>query len=97
MSAHRKMTRAGLLAIISSGLLLAHAAAADARSCITTVAGDTCLAQCIGTLTTDMCGPDNASCHQTVAAALQMLASTPAGTPVCAAAVANARAVCGCP
>jgi hypothetical protein len=52
MSKHRKMTRAGLLAIISSGLLLAHAATARAASCITTVAGDTCLAQCVATLTT---------------------------------------------
>lgn len=68
---------------------------ASARSCTSTVAGDTCLAQCIGDLQQN-CGGDPA-CHQAVAAALQLLASTDAGTPLCAAAVANARAVCGCP
>jgi hypothetical protein len=68
---------------------------ASARSCITNVAGDTCLAQCIGELQ-QACESDPA-CHQEVAAALQILASTPAGTPICDAAVANAMAVCGCP
>ena len=97
MNAHRTIAIAGLLTVIFSGLLLLHAATADARSCITTVAGDTCLSTCIGTLTTDLCGPDNAGCHQMVAAALQILASTPASTDLCAAAVANAKATCGCP
>jgi hypothetical protein len=77
-------------------LMLGAPALANAeRSCISTVAGDTCLAQCIGNLQLD-CGSDPA-CHQAVAAAIQMLASTPAGTDMCDAAVANARAVCECP
>jgi hypothetical protein len=96
MRSHQTIARAGLLTIILSGLLLLHAATASARSCITTVAGDTCLTKCIGTLTTDVCGHDNAACHQMVAAALNILASTPAGTEMCAAAVANAKATCGC-
>ena len=96
MSARRTIAKAGLLTIIGSAVLL-HPVTASARTCITTVAGDTCLATCVGNLTTEVCGPDNAACHQAVAAALQILASTPAGTPLCDAAVANAKAMCGCP
>lgn len=90
MHVQRMLVAACLLA-----LMLLAPTLASARSCITTVAGDTCLAQCIGDLQ-QVCGSD-AACHQAVAAALQILASTPAGTPVCDAAVANARDVCGCP
>ena len=90
MYVQRTLAAACLLA-----LTLFVPALASARSCITTVAGDTCLAQCIGDLQLD-CGPDPA-CHQAVAAAIQILASTSAGTPMCDAAVENARTVCGCP
>jgi hypothetical protein len=60
---------------------------ASARSCITTVAGDTCLAQCIGELQ-QACESDPV-CHQEVAATIRPL--TVPST------VANAMAVCGCP
>jgi hypothetical protein len=98
MHAQRRIVTAGLLALVLFVPNLARAA-----SCITTVAGDTCLAQCIGNLVPNaqqMCGSDPA-CHQAVsaaiAAAFQALTSAPAGTPLCAAAVANAKATCGCP
>ena len=87
MHLQRTLVAACLLA-----LMLFAPTLASARSCITTVAGDTCLAQCIGDLQ-QVCG----SCHQAVAAAIQILASTSAGTDICDAAVENAKAVCGCP
>jgi len=90
MRVQRRIAAAGMLTVMLLAPTLASAA-----SCITTVAGDTCLARCIGNLQQN-CGSDSA-CHQNVAAALQVLASTPAGTPMCAAAVENARATCGCP
>src|SRR5262245_41705470 len=73
-----------IVSALFAAMLLAPTVASAARSCITNVAGDTCLAHCIGDLQQG-CGNDPA-CHQEVAAALQMLASTPAGTPLCAAA-----------
>jgi hypothetical protein len=90
MNLQRTLVAASLLA-----LMLFAPALASARSCITIVAGDTCLAQCIGDLQ-QACGSDPV-CHQQVAAALQNLASSSAGTAICDAAVADARAVCGCP
>ena len=90
MHVQRTLVAACLLA-----LMLFAPTLASARSCITTVAGDTCLAQCIGDLQ-QVCGSDPA-CHQAVAAAIQILASTSAGTDMCDAAVENAKAVCGCP
>jgi hypothetical protein len=89
MHARRTLAAACLL-----GLMLLAPTLASARSCITTVAGDTCLAQCIGDLQ-QACGSDPA-CHQAVAAAIQILASTSAGTAICDAAVENAMTVCGC-
>jgi hypothetical protein len=89
MHARRMIVAAFLLALVQFG-----ATSASARSCITTVAGDTCLATCIGDLE-EVCGSDPV-CHQDIAAALEVLASTPAGTPLCEAAVENALAVCDC-
>ena len=98
MHAQRRMVTVGLLA-----LMLFVPNLASAVSCITTVAGNTCLSQCIGNLVPNAqqaCGSDPA-CHQAftalLTAALQALASSPAGTPMCAGAVALAKAVCGCP
>jgi hypothetical protein len=94
----RTIVTTGLLTLmLCAGLLLRPSlaqTAATGPSCITTIAGNTCLAQCIGSLQ-QSCGAD-AGCHQTVAAAVSMLAETPAGTAMCAAEVANAKAVCGC-
>jgi hypothetical protein len=100
MSVRRTIVTAGLLAIMLCGALLispdvATAARSDSASCISTVAGDTCLAHCIGNLQRD-CEPSPA-CHQEVAAAIQALASTPAGSPMCAELVAAAKDTCGCP
>src|SRR4030095_5607063 len=76
-------------------LMLGAPALANAeRSCISTVAGDTCLAQCIGNLQLD-CG-SHPACHQAVAAAIQMLASAPVGTDMCEAAVDTPRCVGEC-
>jgi hypothetical protein len=74
---------------------LAPAPASAARSCITNLAGDVCLAQCIGTLQQE-CGSD-VECHQGVAAALQALASASDESEACAAALAVAVAACDCP
>jgi hypothetical protein len=90
MHARRTIVAACLLALIQ----FAPTVASAARSCITTVAGDTCLATCIGNLQ-EVCGSD-AACHQEIAAALQILASTKADTLICEGAVENAKAVCGC-
>jgi hypothetical protein len=95
MRARRTLITAGILTFMLCNAALMHPRVANAASCITVVAGDTCLAQCIGALQLG-CGDDPA-CHQSVAAALQVLASTRAGTPECDAAVANARDVCECP
>ena len=94
------MVTAGLLTIMLCVSQLispdrATAAPNASASCITTVAGDTCLAHCIGNLQRD-CEPSPA-CHQEIAAALQALASTPAGTPLCSELVAAAKDTCQCP
>jgi hypothetical protein len=91
MRAPRTIAAAGLLAL----LLCASAQPAQAaRSCITTIAGDTCLAQCIGQIEL-ICGSDP-ECHQVLAQDLQFLATARAGTLDCAFAVAAAQAACGC-
>jgi hypothetical protein len=96
MRAQRTIVTAGLLALMLLPAQLLRPTVASAHTCITTVAGDTCLAACIGTLQLG-CGSDPA-CHQAIAADLKLLASTPAEeTDVCAALVAAARQTCGCP
>jgi len=93
--AHRTIVTAGLaLVVCIAPLLRPSLANASAKACITTLAGDTCLAQCIGDLQRT-CGSDPA-CHQSIAAAIQFLATTRANTDDCADAVANVRQVCGC-
>jgi hypothetical protein len=85
----------GLLGLLlSAGPLLATTAEAATRSCIVNLAGNVCLAQCIGDLQQG-CGSDPA-CHQGVAAALQALASVPDETEACAAAISAALAACDC-
>jgi hypothetical protein len=91
MRAQRTIVTAGLLA-----LMLLGPTVASAHTCITTVAGDTCLAACIGTLQL-ACGSDPA-CHQSIAADLRLLASTPAEeTEACSTLVAAMKQTCGCP
>jgi hypothetical protein len=94
MRAHREIVRAGLFTLALCAALLLRASLASGASCITTVAGDVCLAQCIGSQQ-QACGSDPV-CHQGIAAVLQMLARARADTAGCADLVANVRQVCGC-
>ncbi len=93
MSASRTRAVGAFLGLLLSASLVIPAGAA-ARSCITNLVGNVCLAQCIGTLQ-QSCGSDVA-CHQTIVDALQALASTPDETPACDAAVSAALAACDC-
>ena len=95
MRAHRLALMGGLLlAVCTFPLLRPTAAGARGPTCITTVAGDTCLATCIGTQQR-ACGSDSA-CHRGIAAVLQSIARTPADSSDCADLVAMIEQVCGC-
>ena len=94
MRPRREIVRAGLFTVALCAALLLRGSLASGASCITTVAGDVCLAQCIGSQQ-QACGSDPV-CHQGIAAALRMLAGASADTAECADLVANVRQVCGC-
>jgi hypothetical protein len=94
MRAPRTIATAGLLAFtFCAGQLLAPSGA-SAKACITELVGNVCLAQCIGNLQQD-CGSDLA-CHQAVAAGLQALGNTPAGSEDCEDAISAALMACDC-
>jgi hypothetical protein len=95
MRLRRKIVTASVLTAALSAVPLLLPTSASGQSCITTVAGDVCLAQCIGAQQL-ACGSDPA-CHQSIAAVLKMLANARAGSADCSTVVAMVRQACDCP
>ena len=94
MRLRRPMATGGPLLLACCTIMLLQPTVATGASCITTVAGDVCLAKCIGAQE-QACGSDVA-CHKGISAVLQMLGRTHADTEDCANLVGNIRQVCGC-
>ena len=93
MRARRLMITAGFfVAALSAPFVRAHAA--GGAPCISTAAGEVCLAQCIGTQQ-QACGSD-AACHRAVSGVIQSLARAKAGTAECDDLVAMVEGACGC-
>jgi hypothetical protein len=88
------LVMAGLLAFVLYAGALLRPGTASAASCVTTVAGDVCIAQCIGEQQR-LCGHDH-TCHKDIADVIQSVAKARAGTTQCADLVAMVRQVCGC-
>src|SRR3989442_13641668 len=94
MGGRRRIAQAVLFILALLLVSVLGPGVASGASCISTLAGDVCVAQCIGTQQ-QACGSDRA-CHRDVAAFLRRVARAEADSADCTDLLATIQQVCEC-